>query len=71
MPNERPIFSPLMIRERDLPALLGFSRATLRRAMAAGRFPACIRVGRGVAWRLADLERWIADGCGAVEGAGQ
>ena len=70
-PVERANPVPLMIRERDLPGLLGLSRATIRRAMAAGRFPACVRVGRCVAWRVVDLERWIAGGCGAVEGGSQ
>jgi predicted DNA-binding transcriptional regulator AlpA len=65
----RPIESPLLVRERSLPALLGLSRATIRRAMAAGKFPKCIRIGRCVAWRRADLEVWIANGCGSVEGA--
>ena len=56
----------LLVREKDLPALLGLSRATVRRAMAAGRFPACIRIGRCVAWRRVDLEAWIDTGCPAV-----
>lgn len=60
--------APLLVREKNLPRLLGLSRATIRRAMEAGRFPRCIRVGRCVAWRRADLEAWIASGCGAVQG---
>jgi len=62
---------PWLVREKSLPSLLGLSRATIRRAMAAGRFPPCIRVGRCVAWRRVDLERWIASGCGAVDGGGR
>jgi len=57
----------LLVREKDLPKLLGLSRATLRRAMEAGRFPRCIRIGRCVTWRRAEIERWVADGCPAVE----
>jgi len=57
----------LLVREKQLPSLLGLSRATIRRAMEAGRFPKCIRIGRCVAWRRVDLEAWIATGCGLVE----
>jgi predicted DNA-binding transcriptional regulator AlpA len=66
-----PKLAPLLIREKDLPALLGLSRATIRRAMAAGRFPQCLRIGRCVAWRRADVDRWLANGCPAVEGDGK
>jgi predicted DNA-binding transcriptional regulator AlpA len=64
---EKPGTPPLLVREKDLPQLLGLSRATIRRAMAAGRFPRCIRIGRCVAWRRIDVERWVAEGCPAVE----
>jgi predicted DNA-binding transcriptional regulator AlpA len=56
-----------MVREKDLPAMLGVSRATIRRAMARGAFPKCIHVGRCVLWRRADLLAWIEGGCGTVE----
>ena len=59
--------TPLLIREKQLPAMLGLSRATIRRAMEAGRFPKCVRIGRCVAWRRADLEAWIDKGCRTVE----
>jgi len=68
--SDRVKFAALLLRERDLPDLLGLSRATIRRAMSAGRFPQCIRVGRCVAWRRADLEAWIAAGCGTVDTGG-
>ncbi len=64
---DTPTIAPLLVRERDLPALLGLSRATIRRAMAAGRFPKCIRIGKCCAWKMRDLEAWIDAGCGAVE----
>jgi predicted DNA-binding transcriptional regulator AlpA len=54
---------PLLVREKSLPALLGVSRATIRRAMAAGRFPPAIRWGGCVAWRYADVMAWVEAGC--------
>ena len=37
-----------LVREKDLPKLLSLSRATVRRATAAGRFPLCVRIGKCV-----------------------
>ena len=38
------------------------STSRIYQDMAAGRFPKPIRIGaRGVAWREADLERWLAE----------
>lgn len=49
----------LLIREKHLPDVTGFSRATIRRLMAAGQFPQCLRIGRrGVAWLRADVVAW-------------
>jgi predicted DNA-binding transcriptional regulator AlpA len=56
----------ILVREKHLPKLLGLSRATIRRAMEAGRFPKCIRIGRCVCWRRVDIDKWITDGCPAV-----
>jgi prophage regulatory protein len=45
-----------------LPVVLkvtGLARTTIYRWVAAGRFPAPVRLGpRAVAWRWSDLERW-------------
>ena len=62
-----PAPSALLVREKSLPLLLGLSRATCRRLMARGAFPAHIKVGGCVAWRRADLEAWVASGCKSVE----
>ena len=60
--------APLLVREKHLPALLGMSRGNLRRLLAAGRFPAPIRLGAHcVAWRYADLMAWVEAGCPAVD----
>jgi prophage regulatory protein len=38
----------------------GLSRSTIYRMVASGTFPAPVQVGlRAVAWRWADLDRWI------------
>ena len=71
MTAEVQVYSPLLVRERDLPPLLAMSRANVRRLLAAGRFPVPIRLGAHcVAWRRADLEQRVANGCPAVEGEG-
>jgi predicted DNA-binding transcriptional regulator AlpA len=63
--------TPLLVREKQLPALLGMSRANVRRLLAAGKMPAPIRLGKHcVAWRFSVLEEWVAAGCPAVEGGG-
>lgn len=41
--------------------LTGLSEATVRRKVKAGAFPRPVSVGaRGVRWRLADVQAWIA-----------
>ena len=56
----------LLIREKDLPALLGVSRAFIRKRLAAGQFPQPIRLGRCVLWKRQALVTWIEAGCPAV-----
>ena len=61
-------FKPLLVRERDLPAITGFSKRAIRNAIARGCFPKPVRIGqRGVAWRVSDLEAWVQGGCGRVD----
>lgn len=50
------------LRERNLCERLGIHRVTLRRWIAAGRFPPQVKLGPGtVAWRLDEVERWEAE----------
>lgn len=44
-------------------SLLGRSTRTLRRFIQAELIPAPIRIGARLAFRRADLDRWIAAGC--------
>jgi len=63
-----PPIAPLLVREKQLPALLGISRGGIRRFIAAGKFPPPIRLGRRcIAWRVVDIEKWVAAGCGRVD----
>ena len=51
-----------ILRRPDVERLTQLSKATIYRLMAAGRFPAAIRLGeRAVAWRATEIEAWIAD----------
>jgi prophage regulatory protein len=50
----------LLLSERDVLALVPFSRATLRRLEAAGRFPARRRLSPGrIAWIADEVMSWI------------
>jgi len=52
-----------LLREPEVVATTGYSRATLRRKAAAGEFPAPIKLGTGtggaVAWRADEVRSWI------------
>jgi predicted DNA-binding transcriptional regulator AlpA len=54
---------PLLIQDTFGAALAGVSRAHWHRLRAAGKLPACIKLGRAVRWRRADVEQWIEWGC--------
>jgi excisionase family DNA binding protein len=58
-----PSIERLLISDREAAALAGLSRATWHRLRAAGKLPACVKLGRSVRWRRADVEGWIASGC--------
>lgn len=38
-------------------------RASWYKAVAGGKAPASVRIGRMVRWRLEEIEAWIAAGC--------
>lgn len=53
--------APAILRRPDVERLTQLSKASIYRLMAAGRFPAAIRLGeRAVAWRATEIEAWIA-----------
>lgn len=47
----------------DVAALLAVSPRTVRRMADSGAMPPPVRLASLVRWRLADLDRWLADGC--------
>jgi prophage regulatory protein len=52
---------PALLRQRDVLALLGVSRATLWSWREAGTFPKPIRLGPNViAWTEASVRDWLA-----------
>lgn len=47
-----------------LPAVLkivGISRAQLYKLLGKNEFPQPVHIGKSVAWRNSDLEKWIED----------
>lgn len=52
---------PQLLRVADVTAMLQVSRVTLWMWRREGKFPAPIRLGvNTIAWRQADVERWLA-----------
>ncbi len=59
--TERAIDQRGLVRRRQVEQLIQLSRSTIYAAVKAGTFPAPIRIGaRAVAWKLSDVEAWIA-----------
>ena len=47
----------------DCARMCGINRRTWFRLVAAGKTPACVRVGASPKWRRKDLELWIRSDC--------
>lgn len=51
-----------LVRPDELAAMLGVCRHTIYHWVRHGRFPEPIKIGeRASAWRLEDVERWLAE----------
>lgn len=51
-----------LVRPDELAAMLGVCRHTIYHWVRCGRFPEPIKIGeRASAWRLEDVERWLAE----------
>jgi prophage regulatory protein len=52
-----------ILREPEVIAAVGYSRATIRRKAAAGEFPRPVKLGSGpggaVGWRADELRAWV------------
>jgi excisionase family DNA binding protein len=59
---ERVAVAPLLVNRQEAAALLSISERKLWELTNRGVTP-CVRIGRAVRYRVADLEAWIADGC--------
>jgi prophage regulatory protein len=52
----------LLVRARELPKIIGFSTSHCYRLLAAGKFPAPVRIGpRTSGWKMEDLENWVKE----------
>ena len=51
-----------LLRRRQVEQLVGLSRSSIYAAVRSLTFPAPYRIGaRAVAWKLSELETWLAD----------
>jgi prophage regulatory protein len=49
------------VRQKQLAAIIPFSRTTLWRKVRAGEFPAPVKLSAGItAWRVEEVRAWIA-----------
>lgn len=49
-----------LARRRQVEQLVQLSRSSIYAGVAAGTFPAPVRIGaRAVAWRVANVEKWL------------
>lgn len=53
------IKKPMLYRMKDLPDIVGLSRAEIYRQMKNKQFPRPVSLGgKSVAWKVEDLEAW-------------
>ena len=62
-----PAAAPALIDVRAVAELLGCSDRHVFRLAKIGRIPRSTKLGALVRWRRTEIERWIADGCPAVD----
>ncbi len=66
------MMQPTLIRRPEVERITLLSRSAIYAAMDAGEFPRPVRIGRrAVAWRLADIEAWLASRPTAVPNGDQ
>ncbi len=62
---------PLLITAEEVARMMNVSTRTLWRLLSAGRFPQPVRFGGNTRWRVAEVLRWIEDGCPEKSTTGQ
>ena len=75
MPNsDHPNFGPkLLLRDRDVAAVLSISVRYVWRLVTAGQFPKPVRLGNCTRWRRSDIDEFVrraADEPGTTNGSG-
>lgn len=55
--------NPLLITAAEVARMLQISTRTVWRLRSAGELPEPVRFAGTVRWRLAQIKKWIADGC--------
>ena len=58
--------APWLLTAAELARLLQVSTRTLWRLRSSGRLPSPVRIGGTVRWALADIKKWLAEGCPAA-----
>ena len=52
-----------LIKVAEVAQIAAISPRTLWRLVSEGKFPQPVRIGSCTRWRLAEIERWIVNGC--------
>lgn len=52
-----------LINAKEFARILAVSERTLYRLKSTGELPEPINLGGSVRWRLAEIKRWISEGC--------
>lgn len=48
-----------LLRSREVEQVTGFRRSTIYSWMKKGLFPKPLRIGRAIAWRERDIQKWM------------
>lgn len=56
-----PALADRLLRIEEVCEIVQRSRASIYRDIKAGAFPAQVKIGAGVRWRLSEISRFLAD----------